>query len=204
MLIVSISGGATAESNIYSDPERGFSLEVPEGWEVLSQEGKDIAVVLSKPAPLSPFNASVIVTLIDQELLMPSNGEELKLIVKQISGPSVSVPNIENYRVVLSKLDRHRFDAAFFYQASYELIRVKDVKDRKVKTLNYIFRKKGRYFALSLVVQASDYKKMEKVFYGVLDSIQIDDPMPKSGSKKMSKQSTLKQKKEGSRRAPTE
>ena len=188
MLIVSISGGATAESNIYSDPERGFSLEVPEGWEVLSQEGKDIAVVLSKPAPLSPFNASVIVTLIDQELLMPSNGEELKLIVKQISGPSVSVPNIENYRVVLSKLDRHRFDAAFFYQASYELIRVKDVKDRKVKTLNYIFRKKGRYFALSLVVQASDYKKMEKVFYGVLDSIQIDDPMPKSGSKKMSKQ----------------
>ena len=188
VLIVSISGGATAESNIYSDPERGFSLEVPEGWEVLSQEGKDIAVVLSKPAPLSPFNASVIVTLIDQELLMPSNGEELKLIVKQISGPSVSVPNIENYRVVLSKLDRHRFDAAFFYQASYELIRVKDVKDRKVKTLNYIFRKKGRYFALSLVVQASDYKKMEKVFYGVLDSIQIDDPMPKSGSKKMSKQ----------------
>lgn len=163
--------------NIYSDEKRGFSLEIPEGWEVLSHDEDDLAVVLSKPSLLRPFNTSIIVTLISQELPMPATTEELKLIVDQISGPSVTVPNIENYRVVSSKLDSRRGDAAFSYQASYELTKVKEAKERKVKTLNYLFRERGRYFALSLVVQASDYKKMEKVFYGVINSIRLAGPV---------------------------
>ncbi|MBI4412626.1 MAG: hypothetical protein HY541_09105 [Deltaproteobacteria bacterium] len=179
------SFGIAAESNIYSDAERGFSLEVPAGWEVLPQKSGDLAVVLKKPTPLKPFDASVVVTLLDQTLPMPSNGKELKLIVEQISGPSASIPNIENYRIVSSKLDDRKGDSAFFYQASYELTRVGQAKDRKVKTLNYIFRDKGRCFAFSLVTQASEYKKMEKTLYQVIDSVQVGEPAPKSGSKKM-------------------
>ncbi|MBI2340161.1 MAG: hypothetical protein HYU99_07350 [Deltaproteobacteria bacterium] len=173
-LLTAADAGAT-EPNVYSDAKRGFSLEVPEGWEVQPQKEGDLAVALVLPTPLKPFNGSIILSLIDEKLPMPENREELSAIVKQISGPSAQVPNIDDFKVGLSKLDRRKGSAAFFYQASYNLSRVKSAKDRKVKTVNYLFRERGRIFALSLVAPASDYKRLEKIFYGVISSVQVSE-----------------------------
>lgn len=171
-------GGIQAASgqNLYSDQKRGFSLEVPPGWEVRPQKKGDLALALVKRSPLKPFHPSIIITLINAKLNMPENKDQLKSIVDQVSGPSKQVANIQNFKIVKSAIDKKRRIFSFYYQTTYELSRVKDPKAKKVKALNFIFRDQGRHFAVSLIAPYKEYKKYEKIAYQVIDSIKLFEP----------------------------
>lgn len=163
------------EKNVYQDVERGFSLEVPSGWEVYPQKKGELAVALVKRTPLKPFNPSIIVSVLASKLPMPTTKEELDMIVGQISGPSATIPNIENFKVTKSALDKRKGILSFFYQTTYELKRASKKKDKKVRTLNYIFTDRGKYLAVTLVVPANEYRKYEKICYRVIESLTLTD-----------------------------
>jgi len=110
---------------------------------------------------------------------MPENKKELTSIVTQISGPSQKIPNIEDFKVIKSSIDKKRKTFSFYYQTTYALTRVKDPKARIVKTFNFIFRDQARHFAVSLIVPIKEYKKYEKIAYQVIDSIQLLKPKVK-------------------------
>lgn len=173
ILFQPLLGQAAEEKNIYTDKKRGFSVEVPAGWEVAPQKKGDVAVALVKRMPLKPFSPTIVISQLDVNILMPSTKAELGQIVNQISGPSRKIPNIEKFKIIKKGLDPKRWDAAFFYQTSYELKRVDNPKEKKVTALNYIFLEKAHYFAISLVAPSKEFKKFQKICYTVIDSLKL-------------------------------
>lgn len=161
------------KADLYTDKGRGFSIEVPQGWEVAAQSQGTLAVAFTKRTPLKPFSPGIIVSILEDTLTMPETKSELELIVKQISSPSQQIANIENFKVVKSDIDQRKGSQAFFYKASYDLKRTNNPKDGKIMTLNYVFKEKSRDLALTLVAPAKEYKAYEKVFYQALDSLTL-------------------------------
>ncbi len=179
MLLVSLvllNGRVMADdANIYKDAERKFSVEIPKGWEAVPQHSDTLVLALVKRMPLKPVNPSIIISFLDAPLSMPENSKQLKSIVQSIAGPSGKVPNIENFKVTRSALDKKKGDAAFYYRATYDLTRVKNEKDRRLTTLNYILRQKDHYIAFSLVAPTDDNKNLEKIFWPVLNSFILSE-----------------------------
>lgn len=163
------------DANIYKDATRKFSVEIPKGWEALSQHSDTLVVALIKRMPMKPFNPSIIISFLDAPLSMPENKKQLKAIVQSIAGPSGNVPNIENFKVTRSALDKKKGEVAFYYGTTYDLTRVKNEKDRRLTTLNYIFREKNHYIALSLVTPTDDTKNFEKIFWPVVGSFTLSE-----------------------------
>lgn len=175
LLLLPLIGHSEDKKNIYEDKVRGFSVEVPAGWEVKPQRTGDLAVALVKSTPLKPFNPSIIISILGARLPMPTSKKELKQIVDQISGPSKNIPNIEKFKILKSALEHKVKRLAFYYQSSYELKRVSNPKEKKVKTLNFIFQDGNRFFAISLVSPFKEYKKYEKICFSVIDSLKLLD-----------------------------